>query len=175
MKGKKVSSIVLVIALTMVCSIGTCFAGTLPADSTNTVPVLMTINGDLAIDFTVSERITMVGNANSPDVNVSDLFITNNSSMGQIELKQLEVTTEEGWRILDKGVDFVNKAANSKIFSLTCGTHDFSDGKKVYEEDAFLIDSKKTELVSFDGQTCPTTEEIKGLKVANVIATIAIN
>ena len=175
MKGKRVSSIVLVIALVMVCSIGTCFAGTLPADSTNTVPVLMTINGELSIDFTVSERITMVGNAMSSNVNVSDLCITNNSAMGQIELKQLEVTTEEGWRIMDEGVDFVNKAANSKIFSLTSGTHDFSNGKKVYEEDAFLVDSKKTQTVSFKGQTCPTTEEIKNLKVANVIATIAIN
>lgn len=175
MKMKKVSSMLLVIALVLVCSIGTCFAGTLPEDSENTVPVYLTIDGDLTLDFTISEKITMYGEATTDVVNVSDLFITNNGTMGQIELKKLELSLEDGWSIEDSQNDFVNMASNSKKIGLVSDGHDFSDGAKIYANDELLVDVSSTRTVSFDGKTCPTTTEISNTKVASVIATIAIN
>ncbi len=175
MKRKRVSSIVLVIALALVCSVGTCFAGTLPADSANTVPVYLTVSGELTIDFTISEKITMTGTADSAVVDVSDLSITNNGTMGQIEVKKLEANTEAGWSIEDSDSDFVNMAANSKKIGLVYDDHDFADGAKNLAEDEVLVNASATENISFAGKTCPTTEEINDLKVANVVATVAIN
>jgi len=175
MKIKRVSSILLVIALGTVCSIGTSFAGTLPENAENTVPVYLTVNGGVTIDFTISESITMVGNPASADVTVSDLSITNNGSMGQIEVKKLEADTTDGWTIEDSESDFVNMKADSKKISLKYGQHDFVDGAKTFTEDEILIDASQTEALSFTGKTSPTTAALSNVQVASIVATVAIN
>lgn len=175
MKTKKVSSILLVIALTVVCSMGTCFAGSLPDDSTNTVPVYLTVSGEMTIDFTISERINMTGTSDNAELTVSDLSLTNNATMGQIEVKKLEVTTEQGWQLEDAEADFPNMPANSKKISLTSDGHDFKDGAKTLADDEVLVDVAATETISFEGKTSPTTQSVNDTKVASVIATIGIN
>lgn len=175
MKIKKVSSILLVIALVLTCSVGTCFAGTLPANSSNTVPVFLTVDGELSIDFIISEKITMTGSANSEDLVVSNLLITNNGPMGQIEVKKLELTAESEWSVMDSEADYPNMKADSKKFALVCDGHDFSDGAKLYQEDSFLVNVSKTGTIAFNGKTCPTTSNINNTKVANVVATVGIN
>ena len=175
MKIKKVSSILLVIALVLTCSVGTCFAGTLPANSSNTVPVFLTVDGELSIDFTISEKITMTGSANSEDLVVSNLLITNNGPMGQIEVKKLELTAESEWSVMDSEADYPNMKADSKKFALVCDGHDFSDGAKVYQEDNFLVDVSKTGTIDFSGKTCPTTSSLSDERVANVVVTVGIN
>lgn len=175
MRIKKVSSILLVIALTVVCSMGTCFAGTLPDDSTNTVPVYLTVSGEMSIDFTISEKINMTGSADAAEVSVSDLSLTNNGTMGQIEVKKLEVVAEDGWTIDAYDADFPNMPANAKKFSLTSDGHDFADGAKTLPEDEVLVNVSGTKTISFEGKTSTSTEALNNIKVANVVATIAIN
>lgn len=175
MKIKKVSSILLVIALTVVCSMGTCFAGTLPENSENSVPVYLTVSGEMSIDFTISEKINMTGNSDTAEVTVSDLSLTNNGTMGQIEVKKLEVVTEAGWGVEDSGADFPNMAADSKKISLTSDGHDFADGAKTFADDEVLVAVSDTETIAFEGKTSPTTGTINNTKVASVIATIGIN
>lgn len=175
MRIKKVSSILLVIALTVVCSMGTCFAGTLPDDSTNTVPVYLTVSGEMSIDFTISEKINMTGSADAAEVSVSDLSLTNNGTMGQIEVKKLEVVAEDGWTIDAYDADFPNMPANAKKFALTSDGHDFADGAKTLSEDEVLVNVSGTKTISFEGKTSTSTEALNNIKVANVVATIAIN
>ena len=175
MRMKKVSSMVLVIALMVVCSVGTCFAGTLPDNSVNSVPMCLTVNDGLTIDFTISEKIELTGDGQTDDLSVSDLVITNNSSMGQIEVKTLEASAVDSWILESMDTDFVNMAANSKKIAVGYGEHDFADGAKTFADDELLINASSSKNIAFEAKTGPVTQNVFNYQVARMVATIAIN
>ena len=175
MRMKKVSSMVLVIALMVVCSVGNCFAGTLPENSVNSVPMCLTVNDVLTIDFTISEKIELTGSGESDELTVSDLVITNNSAMGQIELKSLEASSVDGWTLESMETDFVNMAANAKKIAVGYDDHDFVDGARTFADDELLINASTSENISLDAKTGPVTQNVFNYQVARIIATIAIN
>ena len=175
MRMRKVSSMVLVIALMVVCSMGTCFAGTLPENSVNSVPVCLTVENLLTIDFTISEKIDLTGDGLTDDLTVSDLVIANNSTMGQIELTSLEASAVDGWTLESADTDFVNMAADSKKIAVMYGEHDFAEGIRNFADDEFLIDASTSESIALDAKTGPVTKRVFNYQVARVIATIAIN
>ncbi|MBQ9960317.1 MAG: hypothetical protein IJP00_00250 [Firmicutes bacterium] len=171
---KKLLSITTVISIMTIAACGSCFAGTLDADSVNTVPVYLTTPG-IEIDFTISEKITMTATAGTAEATVTDLEITNNSTMGQIEVQKLQATAKSGWTIVSDTSDFANMAADSKKISLVSDGHDFSSGIKTFADDEKLVNATKTVNIDFTGKTCATKTATASGHVADVVATIAIN
>ncbi|MEY8369024.1 hypothetical protein AALA24_09670 [Anaerovoracaceae bacterium 42-11] len=82
------------------------------------VAVYMTIPAT-AIDVTVTESINMTGSANSVDLAVDKVTVTNNSAAGVINIEKVSATAAAGWALVDASTDFEALNANAKKLSLT--------------------------------------------------------
>lgn len=108
---KKILSLICVLSM-VICSSAVAFA-----DDSN-VAVYMTIPAT-AIDVTVTESINMTGSANSVDLAVDKVTVTNNSAAGVINIEKVSATAAAGWALVDASTDFKALNANAKKLSLT--------------------------------------------------------
>ena len=172
---KKLAATFLILALTTMGGVGMAFAGTLPTDSENEVKVYLTVPS-ATIDFTISEEITMTQKEGEAEMEITDLVIENNSTLGQIAVDELSLTASTGWTIEELDADFVNMAADSKKFSLGTGDYDFADGDITFEAaDNKTVDAGEELKIEFSGSTCASSSAINKTQVGTLVATLGLN
>ena len=171
-KTKNIKRLLLTCALSCVMAAGTgatCFAADIQVQNNNsaTVPVYME-KGAQSFDFSVTERIDMTGEANSTDLECTDLTLTNNVATGHINY-DLELKGEGEWsHVRTKDISFKDLTVNTKLFGLVAdGEHDMAD---IYEH-VHDTGPGKSNTTTFTGQVGTQTSPVNK-QVGKVIATV---
>jgi len=152
------------VATLLVGSMSMCFAEDAETKVLMTVP-------ETTIDFQVTEVVNMVGSQGSTNLEVDNLDIVNNSSVGVLNIDVMETVVEEDWSLMEQGTDWTTLAANSNVFGLvTVGGHDFAEGALT---DAGVVEPLETMSTSFEGNTGLVTQAIEGTQVAKIIVTVS--
>ena len=124
-----------------------------------------------AIDFTITEKINMVGTANSNDLTVDSLDVTNNSNVGVLNIDSISATAVEGWTLVSDTTDFAKMDVDAKQFSLVAdGSHDMTSA---YTE-AGTVDPQAKDTTTFAGKSGAVTTAIDDTKVADVVVTLSL-
>ena len=125
-----------------------------------------------AIDYSVTEKIEMQGAANSTDLTIDSLDVTNNLKAGVLNIDSVEATGDNGWTIVGDDSDFVKMGKNAHKFSMVAdGSHDMSTGAYA---DAGQVNPGEKDTTTFTGKTGITTEAINDEKAANVVVTVSL-
>ena len=155
-------------AIMLISSMSMVFAST---DNPQTVPAHINVPAT-AIDFTITEKINMVGTANSNDLTIDSLEVTNNNNIGVLNIDSVQATAVEGWTIAAQDTDFTKLGADAKNFSMIAdSTHDMSTGAYTA---AGQVDPKATDTTTFTGKTGIVTTAIDDTKVADVVVTVSV-
>lgn len=151
------------IATLLVGSASMCFADSKTTPAHLTVPVT-------AVDFSVTEKINMTGTANSDDLTVDSLAITNNSAMGVLNIDSITATGTNGWSIVANTTDFSKLAKNAQKVSLTAdGTNDMTAAYAA----AGTVDPGQTDTTTFTGKTGMVTTAVADTQVADITTTVS--
>ena len=166
---KKLLSIALSVAMLAAMSTSFCFAAA--SDPSQSVPAHITV-ASTPIDVTVSEKITMTATAENPELTITDYVLTNNSTLGTIEVSKLKTTAVSGWTLVADSTDFASMEADAQKFSFKHGSHDF--GTAAEETLSASNTAAPTASVNFNftGKTGVVTSPLNDVKVADVVATI---
>lgn len=143
---------------------GACFA------STETVPAHINVPAT-TIDFSVTEKINMTATANSENLTVDSLEVTNNSDMGVLNIDSIQATAVTGWSLVADTTDFATLNANANKFSLVAdGSFDMSTG--AYQA-AGTVAPAATDTTVLSGKTGMVTTVLSDVKVADVVVTVS--
>lgn len=166
MEKRKMRKLLLVVGCAsalMVSSTAMCFAD----EATTPVHVNMP---STAVDFEVTEKINMTGAANSTDLTVDSMEVTNLSEVGVLNIDSITVTAESGWEVLPMDIDYSKLSAGANKFGLMAdGSHDM---RSAYTS-AGTVDPGATDTTSFVGKTGMVKSDITDAKVANMIVTVS--
>ncbi|MBS5334711.1 MAG: hypothetical protein DBY08_00050 [Clostridiales bacterium] len=135
-----------------------------------TVPVHINVPAT-AVDFTVTEKISMTGKANAGDLTIDSLEVTNNNEIGVLKIESIKASSSNGWILSDNSADFLRMEKDSKKFSIVAD--DSHDLVTEYKE-AGTVDPGQTDTTVFSGKTCIVSEPITDEKVADVVVTVSI-
>ena len=136
-------------------------------DKTVIVPMYASLTAK-SIDFDISEKITISSTGGSTDLTISDLEISNPRMSQPLIVENIEVSAAGAWKLVSAETDFTSIAANSNVFSMECGEHDFSDGKML---DGSIIENGNSKAYSFTGGTGKVTKNYSG-NIGQVIVTV---
>lgn len=160
------------VLLTAVCaavmlfgSVSMCFADT--ADTKVYVNVAAT-----GIDFTVTESVTLTGTADSTDLSASNIVVTNNSTVGVLNISSIAATAEDGWTLANQSTDWSTLPANdSKIGLVADGTCDLAAGAYT---GAGSVNPGSSDTTTLSGNTGMVTTALSNEQVAKVTVTVAL-
>ncbi len=166
MEKRKMRKLLLTASCTaalLVSSTAMCFA------DEATTPVHVTVS-PTAVDFEITEKINMVGSANSTDLTVDSMEVTNLSQVGVLKIDSIDVEAEGTWEVMAMTTDFAKLAADSNKFGLMAdGTHDMITAYS----DAGTVDPGATDTTTFTGKTGMVKTNISDQKVAAMIVTVS--
>ncbi len=163
---RKVSVIAIMSAM-VIASTAISFAST---DNPQTVPAHINVPVT-AIDFTITEKINMTGSANSNDLTVDSLEVTNNNAIGVLNIDSVAATAVGGWTLVADSTDFTKVAANAKQVSMVAdGSHDMTAAYTA----AGTVDPGQTDTTTFTGKTGIVTTAVDDEKVADVVVTVSM-
>ena len=137
----------------------------------SSVPAHLNVTAS-AVSFTITEKINMTASAGSPTLSIDDLVVTNTGKMGKIKLDTLNVKADQGWVLVENDTDFVNMSVNQRKISIVSGTHDFAENPNMTVGTTANPGGKIT--VELDGKTGAVSSAISDLKVATIVATVAL-
>ena len=151
------------ISVIMCSSTSMCFA------EEASVPVFANMEAT-AVDFEITERISMVGEANSVDLTVDPMEVTNLSEIGVLNIDSIELIEEGGWEVVPIEIDFTRLSANLKKFALLAdNVHDMHTN---YLE-AGSVSPGATDKTTFTGKTGMVTSDISDERVARMVVTVS--
>ena len=160
----KLALAVACIAALMASSVTVCFA------AESDVPVNMNM-ATTELSFTISESIEMSGDGSSTDLTVTDLEITNDGTVGVINIDYIELEAKNGWTLAASDTEWSKLAADAKTFGITAdGIHDFSNGAYA---NVGTVNPETTKNIEFTGQTGMITTAITDENVANMVVTLS--
>ena len=140
------------------------------SDNPQTVPAHINVPVT-AIDFTITEKINMTGTADSHDLTVDSLAVTNNNEIGVLNIDSIAATAANGWMLVSGSTDFTKVAADARQFALVAdGSHDMTSA---YRE-AGTVDPGQTDTTAFTGKTGIVTAAVDDEKVADVVVTVSL-
>jgi len=160
MKRRKVFSLMIIIMLIMISA---------PAALAQqvAVPANMQVQ-PVAIDFEITESISMYAESGQNQLTIDNLQISNNAENGyKLIVSEIAVTAAEEWILKPDTEDFSAKIDQNE-FSLTTGGHDFYTGS-VFPADKIIPGNTKS--YGFSGQTGIFTTAVSE-KAADFIVTI---
>lgn len=166
MEKRKMRKLLLTASCTaalLVSSTAMCFA------DEATTPVHVTVS-PTAVDFEITEKIDMIGSANSTDLTVEPMEVTNLSQVGVLNIDSIEVEAEGAWEVLAMSTDFAKLAADSNKFGLMAdGNHDMLAAYTA----AGTVDPGATDTTTFTGKTGMVKTSVSDQKVAGMIVTVS--
>ncbi|MDO5414647.1 MAG: hypothetical protein Q4F78_04195 [Bacillota bacterium] len=166
MEKKKMKKLLLTAGCTaalLVSSTAMCFA------DEATTPVHVNL-ASTAVDFEITEKIDMVGSANSTDLTVDSMEVTNLSQIGVLNIDSIEVDAEDSWEVVSMTTDFSKLAADSNKFGLMADSeHDMTAAYT----GAGTVDPGATDTTTFTGKTGMVKSSVSDKKVADMIVTVS--
>lgn len=175
MKGKKkmkrnvLKKLTAFVAITtmVIGSTAMSFAST---DNPQTVPAHINVPATV-IDFTVTEKINMTGAANSNDLTVDSLSVTNNNDIGVLNIDSMQATGANTWTLVADTTDFQKMEKDAKKLSLVAdGSHDMTAEYTA----AGTVDPGQTDTTTFTGKTGIVTTALTDEQAANIVITVSI-
>ena len=177
---KKVIAILSAVVLVLALNTGICFA-----DVEGTATTATGTNGPnmvhaylsmepTQIDFNISENIYLQGVTNSVDLTCTDLLVVNNLQAGSIQVTSVTAAgnAEANWSIVAFTTNFAALPLNSNQLGLKC------EGVDMFNNVAYgptaAIEPQKTLAIKFTAKTGATSSQITNVKVADVVATVAM-
>lgn len=159
--------------LMLLCCTGLIFAQTAAVSFADTSDTEVYVNKPgTTIDFSVTDKIVMTGNANSVDLTVDDLVVSNNNNIGVINIDKITVTAVSGWTLKDSATEWANLDADAQTFGLIAdGNYDLGSG--VYEN-AGEVKPGETDVTSLAGKTGMSTVELSDVKAADIVVTVSL-
>lgn len=137
------------------------------AAETVTIPMSMEIQ-PLALDFEITESISMTAESGSNNLTVDSLSVTSaTTNTLDIMVSEIAVEQQGEWTLVPDTTDFSSEI-DSKKFSLVTASHDFSTGS--YSE-KIIITPGASKTVDFSGHTGTFREEVSE-QAANMIVTV---
>lgn len=141
------------------------------------VAVYMTIPAT-AIDVTVTESINMTGSANSVDLAVDKVTVTNNSAAGVINIEKVSATAAAGWALVDASTDFKALNANAKKLSLTptlgSSTWDITKTCPTFAKADSNVGAGASKDITFTGKTGVVTTAVNHVQAATIVVTLSL-
>ena len=141
------------------------------------VAVYMTIPAT-AIDVTVTESINMTGSANSVDLAVDKVTVTNNSAVGVINIEKVSATAAAGWALVDASTDFKALNANAKKLSLTptlgSSTWDITKTCPTFAAADSNVGAGASKDITFAGKTGVVTTAVNHVQAATIVVTLSL-
>lgn len=145
-------------------SVSMCFADEASTPAHINVPAT-------SISFEITEKINMTGTANSTDLTVDSLTVTNKSDVGVLNIASIKANPVTGWTLADQDTEWIKLNANSDTFGLVAdGTHDMADGAYT---GAGSINAGASDTTTFEGNVGLVTQAISDEKVADIVVTVA--
>ena len=124
------------------------------------------------LDFMVSEKITMAADGSSPQLQISQLMIENNTAATYLEVDEIAVgPMTETWALVPESTDFVNLASDSCQVSLSAEDHDFSNGA-YYPQDLQISPGNQIE-VFLSGKTGAVTDALEDVCIGSLTVTVS--
>ncbi|NCE98837.1 hypothetical protein [Emergencia sp. 1XD21-10] len=146
------------------------------ADDSN-VAAYMTVPAT-AIDVTVTESIDMTGAANSTDLAVDKVTVTNNSAAGVINIDKIAATAAAGWTLVDAATDFKALNANAKKLSLTStlgsSTWDITKTCPTFAKADSSVSAGASRDITFTGKTGVVTTAVNHVQAATIVVTLSL-
>lgn len=150
----------------IILAVASGFAVTAGAETVS-VPVTMEVE-PLAIDFYITENISMSAAAGETALSIDDLVIENNDGNGyRINVSGIAVIPAAGWTIKPASESFAEKI-DVREFSLRTANHDFYAGSL---NEVTELETGTSKIYSFTGQTSVFTTAISE-KAADIVVTI---
>ncbi|MBS6799149.1 MAG: hypothetical protein KH297_04625 [Firmicutes bacterium] len=139
-------------------------------DNPQTVPAHINVPATV-IDFTVTEKINMTGSANSNELIVDSLSVTNNNAIGVLNINSIQANGVNGWTLVDDSMDFKTIAKDAKKLSLVA-----ADGHDMTAEytAAGTVDPGQTDTTTFTGKTGIVTTAVDDEQAADIVVTVSI-
>ena len=146
------------------------------ADESNVV-AYMTVPAT-AIDVSVTESIDMTGSANSVDLIVDKVTITNNGTAGVINIDKVTATAAPGWSFVDATTNFKLLNANAKKLSLTStlgsSTWDIIKTCPTFAKDESSVAAGASKNITFTGKTGVVTTAVNHEQAASIVVTLSL-
>ena len=144
----------------------TAFADTAPVPAKLTAPAA-------SIDVSVTAKITMTAAAGASTMDVSDVTVTNNATMGTISLDSVAYGVDvDPWSLTLDTENFSAMAKDQHKFSLTADGQDLKAGNKTY--DAKQLTPGASYTVAMEGKTGLSTVEVSDVQAGTVVLTVSM-
>lgn len=172
MKNKTILPLTLS-AFMALTSTTTCFAaGNVSTDGEGSTSVYLTVEAT-PIDVTVTDSITLSGSNSVEDMTITPMEVTNNSTMGVIQIDSMEVVCEEGWSLVSNDTVFSKLESNTKSFSLVVDLEDDYDFSNGAYTQAGTIDPTASTTINLAGKLGMHTTSINAKKIATITTTVS--
>ena len=169
---KPIATMMAALMLVLALGASSCFAATANVDGADSADTKVYLTQEAtAFDFEVTERIDCTADANSNDMTVESLTVTNKSLSGQISY-DLDATAKSPYSMDSYTADYANKAVDSKVFGLKAdGTTDMKSG--TYENAGTGLEANGgSETNTFTGKISTASAAVAETQIATITATV---
>jgi hypothetical protein len=171
-KMKKKAIMLLAIAAITFQTAGLCFATSTTPSNNSPASIYGFINVDATpLNFRVTEQVNMRAKAGSTTLEVDDIIVTNDSTVGVIKVSSVEVEATDGWSLQASDTKWAEISADSKKFSLLLDGYDFATNK-VKSTDFSVDPNAATTTIKLTGSTGIVKSVVSKEKAAKIILTI---